>query len=73
LAIGLVDNTKFDILGLFIMSIGKHLKKKISIFWGIDSNIWLSDQHLGSIMKILYVEKLQSLGYEQYTYAIIGK
>jgi hypothetical protein len=24
-------------------------------------------------MQILYVEKLQSLGYEQHTYAIIGK
>ncbi len=34
----------------------------------LDSNGWLSDQHLGSAMQILYVEKLQSLGYEQYTY-----
>jgi hypothetical protein len=35
-----------------------------------DLNRWLSDQHLGSIMQILYVEKLQ---YEQRTYTIIGK
>jgi hypothetical protein len=39
----------------------------------LDSNKWLSDQYLGSAMQILYVEKLQSLGYEQHTYAIIGK
>jgi hypothetical protein len=37
------------------------------------TKIWLNDQHLGSAMQILYVEKLQSLGYEQHTYAIIGK
>jgi hypothetical protein len=34
----------------------------------LDSNGWLSDQHLGSATQILYVEKLQSLGYEQHTY-----
>jgi hypothetical protein len=39
----------------------------------LDSNMWLSDQCLGSAMQILYVDKLQSLGYEQHTYAIIGK
>jgi hypothetical protein len=39
----------------------------------LDSNGWLSDQYLGSAMQILYVEKLKSLGYEQHTYAIIGK
>jgi hypothetical protein len=39
----------------------------------LDPNEWLSDQHLKTTMQILYVEKLQSLGYEQHTYAIIGK
>ncbi len=39
----------------------------------LDPNKWLSDQHLRSAMQILYVEKLQSLGYEQHTYATIGK
>ncbi len=39
----------------------------------LEPNIWLNDQHLRSVMQILYVEKLQSLGYEQHTYAIIGK
>jgi hypothetical protein len=39
----------------------------------LDLNRWLSGQYLGSPMQILYVEKLQSLGYEQHTYAIIGK
>ncbi len=34
----------------------------------LDPNGWLSDQHLGSVTQILYVEKLQSLGYEQHTY-----
>jgi len=29
--------------------------------------------NLGSVMQILYVEKLQSLGYEQHTYAIMEK
>jgi hypothetical protein len=29
-----------------------------------DSNEWLNDQHLESVMQILYVEKLQSLEYE---------
>jgi hypothetical protein len=38
-----------------------------------DMNGWLNDQHLESVMQILYVEKLQSLGYEQHTYAIVGK
>jgi hypothetical protein len=38
----------------------------------LDPNGWLNDQHLGSAMQILYVEKLQSLGYEQHTDAIIG-
>jgi hypothetical protein len=39
----------------------------------LDLNGWLSDQHLGRAMQILYVEKLQSLEYEQHTYAIIKK
>jgi hypothetical protein len=39
----------------------------------LDLNGWLSDQYLGSVMQILYVEKLQTLGYEQHAYAIIGK
>ncbi len=39
----------------------------------LESNRWLNDQHLGSAMQILYVEKLQSLRYEQHTYAIVGK
>jgi hypothetical protein len=39
----------------------------------LDSNGWFSDQYLKSSMQILYVETLQSLGYEQHTYAIIGK
>jgi hypothetical protein len=34
---------------------------------------WLNDQHLGNVVQILYLEKLQSLGYEKHTYAIIGK
>ena len=33
--------------------------------YSFDSNGWLSDQHQGSAMQILYVEQLQSLGYEQ--------
>jgi uncharacterized membrane protein SpoIIM required for sporulation len=36
----------------------------------LDPNGWLNDQHLGSVIQILYVEKLQ---YEQHTYAILGK
>jgi hypothetical protein len=39
----------------------------------LDSNIRLNDQNLGSVMQILYVEKLKSLGYEQHIYAIIGE
>jgi hypothetical protein len=35
-------------------------------------NGWLNDQHLIAIMQILYVQKLQLLGYQQHTYAIIG-
>jgi len=35
--------------------------------------MWLNDQHLENAMQILYVEKLQSLKYEQHTYAIIEK
>ncbi len=34
-------------------------------------NGWLSDQHLGKAMQILYKEKLQSLKYEQHTYTIM--
>jgi hypothetical protein len=29
-----------------------------------EPNKWLNDQHLGSAMQILYVEKLQSVGHE---------
>jgi hypothetical protein len=36
-------------------------------------NGWLSDQHLGSAMQTLFIKKLQSLGYEQHTYVIIGR
>jgi hypothetical protein len=36
----------------------------------LDPNGWLNDQHLGSVIQILYVEKLR---YEQHTYAILGK
>jgi hypothetical protein len=32
-----------------------------------------SNQHLGNAIQIFYVKKLQSLGYEQHTYAIIRK
>jgi hypothetical protein len=39
----------------------------------LEPNRWLNDQHLRNVMQILYVEKLQSLGYEQHTYAIIEK
>ncbi len=41
--------------------------------YSFDSNGWLSDQHQGSAMQILYVEQLQSIGYEQHIYAIIRK
>jgi hypothetical protein len=34
-------------------------------------NGWLSDQHLGKAMQILYKEKLQSLKYKQHTYTIM--
>jgi hypothetical protein len=34
-------------------------------------NGWLSDQHLGKAMQILYKEKLQSLKYEQHIYTIM--
>jgi hypothetical protein len=30
------------------------------------SNKWLNDQHLVAIMQILYVQKLQSFGYQQH-------
>jgi hypothetical protein len=36
-----------------------------------DPNGWLNNQHLSTTMQILYVQKLQSLGYQQHTYAII--
>jgi len=35
-------------------------------------NGWLNDQHLVVAMQILYVQKLQLLGYQQHTYTIIG-
>jgi hypothetical protein len=38
-----------------------------------DPNGWLSDPHFKSVIEILYVEKIQSLGYEQHTYAIVEK
>jgi hypothetical protein len=34
-------------------------------------NGWLSDQHLGKAMQILYKEKLQSLKYKQHIYTIM--
>jgi hypothetical protein len=38
----------------------------------LDPNGWFSDQHRRMAMKILYINKLQSIGYEQHTYAIMG-
>jgi hypothetical protein len=32
----------------------------------LKSNRWLNDQHLVAIMQILYVQKLQSSGYQQH-------
>jgi hypothetical protein len=37
----------------------------------LNPNGWLNDQHLVVAMQILYVQKLQKLGYQQHTYAII--
>jgi hypothetical protein len=34
-------------------------------------NGWLNDQHLATAMQILYVQKLQLLGYQQHTHTII--
>ncbi len=34
---------------------------------------WLNDQHMGAIMQMLYINKLQSIKYELHTYAIIGR
>lgn len=36
-------------------------------------NGWLNDQHMGVVMQMLYIIKLQSIKYEQHTYAIIGR
>jgi hypothetical protein len=33
---------------------------------------WLNDQHMVTIMQMLYVQKLQPLGYQQHKYIIIG-
>ncbi len=38
----------------------------------LNRNRWLNDQHLIITMQILYVQKLQLLGYQQHTYTIIG-
>jgi hypothetical protein len=38
----------------------------------LNPNGWLNDQHLVVAMQILYVQKLQLLGYLQHTYAIIA-
>ncbi len=38
----------------------------------LNPNGWLNDQYLKAAMQILYVQKLQLLGYQQHTYAIIG-
>jgi hypothetical protein len=46
------------------------LKNDENIFF--NPNGWLNDQHLTITMQILYVQKLQLLGYQQHTYAIIG-
>jgi hypothetical protein len=35
-------------------------------------NGWLNDQHLAIAMQILYLKKLQLLGYQQHTYVVIG-
>ncbi len=37
----------------------------------LNPNGWLNDLHLVDVMQILYVQKLQLLVYQQYTYAII--
>jgi parallel beta-helix repeat protein len=36
-----------------------------------DPNGWLNDQHLTIVMQILYVQKLQLLGYQQHTHTIL--
>jgi hypothetical protein len=46
------------------------LKNDENIF--LNPNRWLNDQHLTTTMQILYVQKLQLLGYQQHTYTIIG-
>jgi hypothetical protein len=37
----------------------------------LNPNGWLNDQHLATTMQILYVQKLQLLGYQPHTYIII--
>jgi hypothetical protein len=39
----------------------------------LHQNGWLNDQHMGTVMQMLYINKLQSTKYEQHTYAIIGR
>jgi hypothetical protein len=64
------NSNEYDNIDYWIEDL-QSIKVDESIF--LDSNRWLSDQYLRSVMQILYVEKLQSLGYKQHTYAIIGK
>ncbi len=64
------DSSKYDNIDYGIEDL-QLTKVYENIFHNL--NGWLSDQHLGSAMQILYVEKVQAIGYEQHTYAIIGK
>ncbi len=50
------DSNKYDKIDHWI----EHLQLiKVDENILLDLNRWLSDQHLGSVMQILYVEKLQ--------------
>jgi hypothetical protein len=46
------------------------IENDVNIFF--NPNGWLNNQHLTIAMQILYVKKLQLLGYQQHTYVIIG-
>jgi hypothetical protein len=39
----------------------------------LDPNGWLNDQQLGVVMQISYINKLQSIEYQQHTYASVGR
>jgi len=34
----------------------------------LDLNEWLNDQHLAIVMQMLYIQNLQSLGYQQHNH-----